>query len=93
MDERDVKGNANVISSHVVYTVKNKENNVKRVKGRLCPNENRDKLKKVVRKGSVVAQFDVIRLLLSLGTIFLFRLACINIKGAYLQSSLIKRRI
>lgn len=77
----------------MVYKVKNEENNVKRMKARLCPNRNRDKMKKTVRKDSAKDQFDVIRLLLSLETIFMFRIGCIDIKGAYLQSGPIKRRI
>lgn len=42
----------------------------KKMKARLCPNGNRDKLKKTVRKDSATAQFDIIRLLLSLATSF-----------------------
>lgn len=93
VDERNVGHNANVIPSHVVYKVKNDENNVKITKARICPNGNRDRMKKTVRKDSATAQFDIIRLLLSLASIFLFRLSCIDIKGAYLQSGPIKRQI
>lgn len=35
VDERNIKGNANIIPSHVVYKVKNEENGVKRMKARL----------------------------------------------------------
>lgn len=91
--EHEVGANANVIPSHVVYKVKNEEQNFKRMKARLCPNGNRDKLRKTVRKDSASAQFDVVRMLLSLTTLFRFRLACIDIKGAYLQSGQIKRCI
>lgn len=35
VDEREVKGNANAIPSHVVYKFKNEENNIKRMKARL----------------------------------------------------------
>lgn len=93
VDERQIKRDANVIPSHVVYKIKNEENDVKRMKARLCPNGNRDKLKKTVRKDSATAQFDVIRLILSLATIFTFRIGCIDIKGAYLQSGPIRRSI
>lgn len=93
VDERTIKGNANVIPSHIVYKVKNEENNVKRMKARLCPNGNRDRMKTTVRKDSATAQFDEIRLLLSLASIFMFRLGCIDIKGAYLQSGPVKRCI
>lgn len=69
VDERDVPANANVIPSHVVYRVKTEENSKRRLKARLCRNGNRDKLRKTVRKDSATAQFDIIRLLLSLATI------------------------
>lgn len=80
VDGRKIKRNANVVHRHVVYKVKNEENNFKRMKARLCPNGNREKLKKMMRKDSATAQFDYIRLLLSLATIFLFRIECIDMK-------------
>lgn len=46
-----------------------------------------------VRKDSSTAQFDIIRLMLSLVVILNFRIGVIDIKGAYLQSGAIKRRI
>lgn len=93
VDDREIGNNANVIPSHVLYKVKNEEHNTKRMKARLCPNGNRDRMKKTVRKDSATAQFDIIRLLLSIASILCFRLGCIDIKGAYLQSGPIKRTI
>lgn len=50
VDDRTVSTNANVIPSHVVYKVKNEEGNVNRMKARVCPNGNRDRLKKLCAK-------------------------------------------
>lgn len=63
------------------------------MKARLCPHGNRDKMKNDVRKDSSTAQFDEILLLLSLASMLHFRLGCIDIKGAYLQSGPIRRQI
>lgn len=64
-----------------------------RLKARLCPHGNRDKMKHQIRKDSATAQFDVIRLLLSIATILQLRLGCVDIKGVYLQSGPIQRKI
>ena len=91
--EVDVPKGANVIGSHIVYKVKVEENNRKRLKARLCPHGNHDNEKDSVRKDSATAQFDVIRLLCSIATILRFKLSCLDIKGAYLQSGPIQRDI
>ena len=91
--DEDVRKGANVIGSHIVYKVKVEENGRKRLKARLCPHGNHDIEKDSVRKDSATAQFDVIRMLCSLATILNFRLGCLDIKGAYLQSGPIQRDI
>lgn len=48
VDERDIEENANIIPSHVVYKLKSEEKDIKRMKAILCPNGNRDRLKKTV---------------------------------------------
>lgn len=63
------------------------------MKARLCPNGNRDRLRKTVQKDSAIPQFDIIHLLLSLATIFFFDLGYIDIKCAHLQSGPIRRII
>lgn len=92
VDDTTIPVTTNVIASLVVYRIKTEEEGEKRMKPRLCPNGNWDKLRKT-RKDSATAQFDIIRLLLSLATTFFFRLACVDIKDAYLQSGPIKRTI
>lgn len=91
VDERDVPRDANVVGSHMIYKVKSEENERKRLKGRLCPHGNHDDLKGKIRSDSATAQWEVIRLLLSLVVILRFFIGCVDIKGAYLQSGSITR--
>lgn len=63
------------------------------MKARLCPNGNHDRTKKTASKDSATAEFAIIRLLLSMAIFLQLRLGCIDIKGVYLQSGPIKRRI
>lgn len=58
-----------------------------------CTTQNGDYEKESVRKDSSNAQLDVIRILLTVGTFVGFRLGLTEIKGAYLQSGLIRREI
>lgn len=64
MDESEIKANANIFPLHAVYKLTNEENNVNIMRVGLCPNGNRDRLKKTVRKYSTAVQFDFIRVLL-----------------------------
>lgn len=93
MHESTVPPHANVISSYVVYRVKNEENNVKRLKSRLCPRGNRNAMKGDIRNDASNTQFNMIRLMLSLACILQFALGCVDIKSAYLQSGPITREI
>lgn len=90
--EKDVPRHANVISSHIIYKVKQEEGH-KRMKARLCPHGNRDKLRGHIRKDSATARFNIIRIILSLATLFDFSIACADIKGAYLHSGPITRQL
>lgn len=91
--ESDVPRKANVITSHFVFKIKKEEGGKMRLKARLCPHGNRDKMKNDIRKDSATAQFDVIRLFCSMAAVLQFRLGCLDIKGAYLQSGPIQREI
>ncbi len=91
--ETDVPASANVISSHIVYVLKSEENNLKRLKARLCPHGNRDQEKGRIRNDSSNAQFMVIRLLISISTVLKFNFGCIDIQGAYMQSGPITREL
>lgn len=91
--ERTLPPNANIISSHVGYKIKKEEDGKLRLKARICPHGNRDAMKDGIRKDSATAQFDVIRLMLSLATILSFNLGVVDVSGAYMQSGPIKRNI
>lgn len=91
VSEQQVPFDANIISSHIIYKIKIDEKGTKRLKARLCPHGNRDRGKGTIRSDSSNVQFDIMRLLLSLTTVFRFRLGCIDVKAAYLQSGPIAR--
>lgn len=91
--EAEVERKANLITSHVVYKVKTDEKSERTMKARIVPHGNRDKEKDDIRKDSATVQLDIIRLLLSLTTFMGFRLAAIDITGAYLQIGPINRNI
>ena len=93
VNDEDVPQDANVITSHVVYKVKQAEDGTRKLKARLVPHGNRDSQKDSVRSDSSAAGFSVIRLLLML-TIFLgFKMGILDVKGAYLQSGPCRRTI
>lgn len=63
------------------------------LKVRLCPHNNKDKIKHKFQKDPSKAQFDALWLLLFHVTLLKFRIVCFDIKKAYLQSGPIKREI
>lgn len=89
--EASVTSDANVVTSHFVFKIKVEEHGRKRLKARLCPHGNRNPMKIEIRRDSSTAQFDVIRLLMSLAVLLRFTIGWIDIKGAFLQSGPIKR--
>lgn len=91
--ESNVSRGENVIASHVVYKLKVDEEGKMKLKARICPHGNRDIEKDDVRKDSATAQFDTIRMALSMSTRMSAVLGHVDIKGAYLQSGPIKRTI
>lgn len=93
VEESVVPRNANVISSHVVYKIKTEESGRHRLKARIVPHGNKDRMKDQVRKDSATAQFNIIRLMLAISSFFPMRLGVIDISGAYMQSGPIKRDI
>lgn len=91
--EGQVSRGENVIASHVVYKLKVDEKGGMKLKARICPHGNRDMLKDDVRKDASSAQFEVIRIAVSMATRMTGILGHVDIKGAYLQSGPIKRTI
>lgn len=63
------------------------------MKARICPHGNKDRMKSAVRKYSAMAQFDAIRILLSITTLMPIRLSIIDISDTYMQSVPINRII
>lgn len=64
-----------------------------RMKARLCTHGSRDRESDKIRNDSSNAQFDFIRLLLSIASILSLRLGGIDIKFAYIQSRPITRKL
>lgn len=61
--------NANFISSHFVYKIKNEDKDTKRLMARLFPPVTRKNVKDQIRKDSATVQFDIIRLVCSIASI------------------------
>lgn len=64
-----------------------------RLEVRLCPHDNLYKERDRILLDSSIAQFDVIRVVLSPSTAFGLTLGCIYIQGDYLQSGPINREL
>lgn len=84
---------AKLISSHIVYKVKCEERDRERLKTRLCPHGNKDTEMRHIRNDSSNARFNIIRLLLNIAIILSFRLGCVDIKAACMQSGPINREL
>ena len=81
------------MGSHVVYRVKQDDDDSLRFKARLVVHGNEDVHKDDVRKDAATAHLTTIRLILSVAAWFGLTLAKIDIKAAYFQSGEIRRRI
>lgn len=91
--ENKVRKVENIIASHAVYKLKVDESGGMPLKAWILPHGNRDQMNDDVRKDSSTAQFDVIRILLSMATEVGVVLGHVDIKGAYRQSGPIQRTI
>lgn len=89
--EDEIPPDANVISSHFVFKVKTDETGKKKLKARMCPHGNKDKMKGLIRFDASSARFDVIRMMLSIACLLGLISGCVDIKGAFLQSGPINR--
>lgn len=92
VNEKDVLRSAYVIGSHIIYKIKREENG-KRLNARLCRYGSQDCEKGFIWNDPATAQINVIKLLLSLTTVFEFMLPYVDVKEAYLQSGEISRKI
>jgi len=89
----DVPKNANIITSHVIYKVKINDDGSKKMKARIAPHGNKDKLRHTLKTDSAMCPPTGIRLLLSLTTIFKWPLAKIDFTSAFLQTGEAKRDV
>ena len=79
---------ANVISSHLVYRIKDdpERKGMLKLKARLCVHGNHDKEKDYMRSDAAVASHEGFRLLYSVAATFGMCLGKVDIRGAYSQS-------
>jgi hypothetical protein len=83
----------NCVRSHALYKIKEDESGSLKLKCRLVPNGNLDREKDIVRKDSASVQFPIIRLILSLASLWGFSVGVVDVKAAYLQSGPISREL
>lgn len=82
--ETKVPKDANVVDSNFFYKIKVEEGRKKRLKARLSPYGNRDRMKGNIRNYSATVRFEIIRLLLPTATLYNFSLGCVYIRGSHL---------
>lgn len=68
LNESEVRNDANIFTSYVVYKIKTDETEKRNLKARIVLHDNQNEEKDNVRKDSSNAQLSVLRLLLSLVT-------------------------
>lgn len=88
-----VPDNANVITSHVIYKVKTNDDGSFKMKARIAPHGNKDLDRNQLKTDSAVCPTLGIRILLSLATIFMWCLAKIDFKRAFLQTGDARRDV
>lgn len=93
ISEADLPYRENVISSHVVFKVKNNEDGGLKLKGRIVVHGSRDTDRDLVRSDSAAAEMLIIRMVISLEAILNFYMATADIKGAYMESGPIQRDV
>eukprot|EP00178_Gracilaria_changii_P016074 TRINITY_DN453_c0_g1_i1.p1 TRINITY_DN453_c0_g1~~TRINITY_DN453_c0_g1_i1.p1 ORF type:complete len:311 (-),score=40.62 TRINITY_DN453_c0_g1_i1:1250-2182(-) len=88
-----VPANANIISSHVLYKVKIKDDNSLMMKARIAPHGNKDREKQLLKTDSAVCPPLDFRTLLSFVSLFRWTLVKIDVKSAFLQTGCAERDI
>ena len=89
----DVPENENVITSHVLYKVKDCDDRKRLMKARIAPHGNKDSEKDGLKTDSTSCPPTGIRALLSNATIHKWPLAKIDFKSAFLQTGDAKRDV
>lgn len=90
---KNIPHDTNIISSRVVYKIRGDPQDVLRLRGRLVFHKNRDKERFSVRHDPVSADMTVVKLLLSSAAILRLNFASADVKGAYMQSRPIQRKL
>lgn len=89
---RQLPRNANIISSHHLFEVKNDGASEKlKLKCRLVLHGNKDVDRDWIRKDSMTAQFPVIRIVLSISVFMNFGIVTLDVNKAYFQSRDLQR--
>lgn len=81
-----VPSDANVIASHVLYKIKERDDGTKFCKGRIAPHGNEDRDKYMLKTDSAACSPVGMRVLLCIYTIFSWYLTKIDVKSAFLQT-------
>ena len=89
----ELQPGSNVIGSHFVYRIKQKDDSTYKFKARLVVHGNEDAEKDDIRKDAATAHLTMVRMLLSLAVCYGFGIGKIDIKAAYFQSGGIRRKI
>lgn len=84
--EMVVPMNANVVDWYFVYKIKVEEGWNKLSKVRICPHENRYRMKREILNDSTTVRFDVVILFLFTAILFQFSIGCTYIKVSYRKS-------
>jgi transposase InsO family protein len=82
----DIPKHANVIGSHILYGIKEKDSGDRELKARLVIWGHVDKDKDKVPKETVVANVEALRFILAMSVIKKWSLFKVDVKGAFLQS-------
>lgn len=88
-----IPANANTVSCHTIYKIKYDDDKKLMLKARIAPHGNEDSLKDELRSDRSMCAPTFVRILLSLSTMFKWRLTKIDVKSAFLQTGSAERDV
>jgi len=89
----DIPEGANIITSHVLYKVKLRDDGTKMIKARIAPHGNKDDMKDDLKTDSATCSPVGVRVLKSICVTMGWRVAKIDFKSAFLQSGAVERDV
>lgn len=89
----DIPKDADIITSHVLYKVKQRDDGTKMVKARIAPHGNEDDMKEELKKDSATCTPVRMRILQSISVIKGWLLCKIDFQSAFLQSDDVTRDV